>query len=828
MPLTKKQKTIIGATVGAVVLAAALGITIYFVTKPSSGDGPTPAQNQFTCVDDGQGSTMLLQNTVPCAKYESKVLCQSAATSGTVQCNCPTGNVTQGGSGPCVPICLDVATWTNNTCTCPSNTQFDSNTGKCVVPSDCKPPITIDQQTGNVTGSLKINGVCTDVTQVSTLPADALATITTLCQSTACLSTSCSTGSNFSGYNAATHTCVIPNKCNGLPYYYVWPDGSNTCPGLNYSLGSDNTCVPPSNADLAVACTFNASGCGVGLQPLHPTGESCTTGSSASQCRSIGDTTPTCPAGATVDLVRCTDVTKGVCYNSSTNTCVPGAYNCVPAAPQCPEGTKLSGTCSSGTPCADSGGNCVSALAGCRPDFESWNYDTTLNVCTNVTNSTTLQLSGATGTTNQVTVVATFPSTFTTPLITLQMRYVLAGDSGTHWSGVVSSIQYPGTGSALTLTFYPDQTVQAVPASVPLKLLVIGLVQQSDGTWTPTISSQPLTSATVTTVTLSSVPASCLPTVGFSANKALSLSKDLPSLVGSTTVAITADATQLNLNNASSTPYTGTAFSGAVIPVAKNPSGTAVSQMFVVLAWSSVPPSVTKDLVTYVVKKSTSDGSLNKSLCYSGPLTALVDTVNVNVSTTYELTAQTSASCTSQPQTTVCSNIEFSGALCTSIKIGSPSTYNFMIPDPNTSGCAPILASNLVDASYYYCSYLQNPNRNSNTKAMGLANIQVPSGDSTQCVSIVPVTSPTMTQELPGTVDGNGVPTGFCQEDCSLGFQEFSRTALCACGGNCGNVLETELPSVALSDGSILTGKEFSERMNGMSKFIQQNPKLLF
>lgn len=825
MPLTKKQKTIIGATVGAVVLAAAIGVTVYFVTKPSSSSGPTPpAQPQYTCVDDGQGSYMLLQNNVPCAKYESQVLCQSAANSGTVQCSCSTGNVVQGGSGQCVPICLSTATWTNNTCTCPANTQFDVNSGKCVQPSVCQPPLAIVSETGAVSGSLKINGVCTDVTSVTSLPADALATVTALCQSTLCTASSCGTGANFSGYDPVKHTCILPNKCNGLPYYYVWPDGANTCPGLNYSLGSDGTCVPPTNADLAVACTFSASGCGVGLQPIHPTGETCVGGSSASQCRSSGDTTPTCPTGSVVDVERCTDVTKGVCYNASTNACSPGAYNCVPAQLPCPAGTKISNTCSSSTPCLDAGGNCVSPLVGCRPDFEAWNFDTTINVCTNTTNSTSLQLSGAKGTTIQVTVVATVPSSFTTPLLSLQMRYVLAG-TGTHWSGVISNVQVLDK-TSLTLIFYPDQTTQTVPANVPLKLLVLGLVQQSDGSWTPVISSQPLTSPNVTTVTLTSVPTPCLPTVGFSVNKALTLSQNLPSLVGSTSVAITSDANQLNLANASTVPYTGTSFSGVILPVAKNPSGAAVSQMFVVLAWSAVPLSATKDPVTYVVLKT--DATHSKATCYKGPLTALVDTVNVNGTTTYELTAQTSDSCASEPQITVCSNIEFNGALCTSIQVGSPSTYNFMIPDPNTSGCSPILASNLRDASYYYCSYLQNPNRNKNVKAMSLQGLQVPSGDSTQCVSIVPVTSPTLTAEVPGTTDANGVPTGFCQEDCSLGFQDFSRTALCACGGNCGNVLETELPSVTLSDGSILTGKEFSDGLHGMSNFIQQNNKLLF
>jgi hypothetical protein len=827
MTLTKKQKVGIGSSVG-VVLALAIGITLYFVLKPkpSPPTPPTPPTptTTWTCVNDGQGSTMLLQNNVPCAKYESSAACQSAAAAGTVSCSCPTGQVLEGSN--CQNICLSTATWTNNTCTCPAGTQWD---GATTCKTVCSPPVTVTETTGAVSGFFVQNGSCTNsATTTGKVPA-----LDTICQQTSCqIPDVCSPDSKFVSFDSRTHSCVAPNKCSGLSYYYSWPDGSNTCPGFTYSLSpTGTTCVPPDNTAIQTACEYSAGGCEAGTVPLS-SGEQCT---NSGVCRSAG-ATPSCPSGAVVNTTQCPVAGKaGICYNSSTNQCVPAQYSCTPAQLPCPTGTTNSSTCPADTPCVDSQNNCVGTLVGCRPDFESWTFDKTLNVCSNTTFTTGLTLAvDAASTTDVVTVNAVVPSTYNVPLTNVQFRYFILSTSN-HWSGVVSKVQYPTNTKQAILTFYPDQTVAPIPANVPLKLLVLGLVLQN-GSWTSSISSLPLSDSNVTTFTLKAAPASCLPLVGFSINSALQLVpqiNNLPAMVASK-VAVTKAASTLGLSSASGIPLTvNFNFAGAVTPVVTTPYGNqSVSQMFVVLCWTALPPSADGTQVTYTVNK-------NDTPVYSGPLTCLIDVIDVKTTsgTTFSLQAQTSATCTSPVQYTTCPALEFTGEMCTSIQTGAPSTVNFMIPDPAGPGCIPIPNGSESDAAFYYCAYLKNPERvgaQGNTAAMTLQNIQVPSSGYTQCTSIQPVTTPVLIQDLNEDVDKNGKPTGYCKDvDCNTGFSNETRTAVCSCAGDntkCANQLGMEhgLPYVTLSNGQSMSAYDFKTGIQGMASFMKNNPKLIF
>lgn len=826
MPLQKKQKVAIGLSVGIIVVLAAVGVTIYFVTKsPASSSKPSPTPDPstvtWTCVDDGQNKSMLLANSKPCAKYDSNTLCQAAATAGTVDCSCPSGQVLYGSA--CANICLGGAAWNNNQCTCPSGTQYNSNTQNC--DTVCSPPLAIDETTGKVSGFFVQNGSCVDSSTVTSN----VAYLNTTCQNTPCDLTSCSPGSKFVGFDSSTHTCVPPNQCNGQSFFYTWPDGSNTCPGFTYNL-KGTSCAAPDALAIQTACEYSAGGCGAGTVPIGP-GEQCAT---SGNCRPAVDT-PTCPAGSTVNAAQCSSSSKGICYNSSTNQCGPAQYNCQPSQLPCPTGTTSSTSCPAITPCADSAGNCVATLVGCRPDNASWSFDTQLQVCSNKTDTTGLALEVAnTSTTDQITVTATLPATYTVPLESLQFQYVLLGSAGLHWSGVVSLANpNPNNPKQTLLTIYPDQTITPVPASVSLSLLVLGMVQQNDGSWSPSISSAPLNSSSVTTCTLQAAPPSCLPLVGFNVSKALELVSQLnnmPTNVANT-VAVTQAANNLGLNNASTKPLVvrnASTFAGAIAPVATIPPGTTtVNQMFVVLSWAVLPSKVP---VTYMVSK-------NNNNIYTGPLTSLVDVVNVDstTATTFSLQAQTSSTCSSPVQNTTCPPLEFSGPQCTSIVNGSNSLINFMIPAPAPgSGCIAIPSGNEQDAAYYACAYLRNGGPGVNNKT--LEGLQVPNSGKTECVSIVPVTSPVVVlPSMPSLNDETGRPTGYCQGvDCTQGYLQTQRSAVCGCSGdstmctNQANTTPINLPYVSLSNGESMSANDFSSGLNGMANFLKQNKKLLF
>lgn len=856
MPLSKKQKVIVGSCVGAVLLAAGIGITVYMLArKDSGGTGggkPTPPTVTWTCADDGQSSTVLLSNNAPCAKYDTNAMCQAAATAGTVQCSCTSGQVLYNNS--CTALCLDTSTWDNTTnkCVCPSNTQFNSIDKKCETPC---PPANVDPLTGKVSGDVLVNGTCTSVANTTT----SLPELVTLCQSTPCQEpTVCVANSKFVDYDAATHTCVAPNKCNGISYIYTWPDGSNTCPGLTYGLGGDGQCTSPSNDALQVACEYNASGCGPGLVPVRAGQETCASisGGTASSvpCRSIGDS-GSCPSGSALNTSQCPVPSQGQCYNSALNKCVPLQYqNCIASSIICPSNASYSTTCPAATPCLEQGtNNCVASYVGCRPDFENWKFDTTYDTCTNVTTNTSMTVALAPGS-NTNTITVNTSGTYSAPLSSVQFRYVMvetAPSSSTggglvvkaHWAGVASQVQLsPTDPSSAILTLYPDQTEGAVPAQTNLLLLIIGLIQQSDGTWTPVISSPPLTSTEVVTISLAAGPAACLPTVGFSVNDAHTLAYKLQSLPP--TVAVTPDATTVGLSVAASQPLvlsTAGAFAGAIVPVANPTYGTqVVSKMFVVLAWNEVPASALKgETATYCVTK-VSQGQENVNV-YSGPLTALVDVVDVNatVATTYQLQAQTSSSggcgssgsttCASPVQSTTCPPLMFTGQMCTSMKNGSASVINFMIPQAQGSGCVTIPASDEQNAAFYSCAYLNNPNRSVNLSGIDLSSIQVPNSGSTACVSMN-AAQPVVAKELQEVMNTSGQPTGYCSGNFS-GYLDTSRSAVCACAGDAGQCADktaAELPFVSLSNGDLMGASDFATGMKGMASFIQRNQKLIF
>jgi hypothetical protein len=372
--------------------------------------------------------------------------------------------------------------------------------------------------------------------------------------------------------------------------------------------------------------------------------------------------------------------------------------------------------------------------------------------------------------------------------------------------------------------------VNLVPANTDLQLLLFGMVQQPNGTWASRISSSP------SKLNLLAAAPSCLPAVGFAANKALAIANNLQNVSQNT--AVTAGAVALGLSNAASSslilPNAG-AFAGAIVPVSTIVPGTsAVNEMFVVLAWSALPANALLEgaTVSYVVTK-------NNVQVYSGPLTSLVDVVTVNPTnplyktTTYGLQAQTSTCTTSQIVYTTCPPLSFTAQMCTAIPNGSLSLYNFLIPDPNGNGCSAILATDQDDAAFYNCAYLQN-------KARTLDGLQVPNSDRTQCVTINKVTNPVILEGANNALsnysilDSQNVPTGYCQGvTCSQGGIQATRSALCACGGNpdqCRDQMGSTgtLPFVTLSDGSVMKASDFSTGFQGMSKFIQENPKLLF
>ena len=847
MPLTKKKKVAIGASVGAVVLAAVIGVTVYFATK-KGGNKPTPGPSgsTWTCVDDGQGNSMLLYSSgtatsQPCAKFESLTLCQAAATAGTLQCTCPAGQVLQGAtSGVCESTCFSTATWdsTQNKCVCPSSQQFDPTSKQCVQ-AGCSPVLTADSTTGKVSGFFLYNGVCTDSEKVTgNVPA-----LNTFCQKVVCLEPSVcsSTGSDkFIGFDPVNHVCIPPSGCNGQSYYYTWPDGSNTCPGLTYSNpATGNTCVPPDNGALQVACEYSAGGCPGGTIPVQP-GEICSSGGS---CRPF-NATPTCPTGSTVNTDQCGSSKQGICYNSTSGTCNPAQYSCTTSGFPCPANTALSTKCASSPsqPCQTAQGQCVGTLVGCRPDEENWRLSN--GVCTNVTDNTCLTLAvDTTSTVSFIKVMATVNTSATgcsslPPLSLLQFRYVLVPENSTtgeHWSGVSFVEPVSSNPNQMKLTIYPDQRVSAVPANVPLNLFVMGLIQQSDGSWTPSINSPDLSDANVTKCQLNPLtPAPCLPTPNFTPNQALQLVPQLSTLSPAqlSTMFVTPDAMQLNLSNASRVPFQqGGPFAGAIAPLAVAPydGKTSVTTMFVVLTWTPlVLPQ--EGTVNYVVNK-------NNVQMYSGPLTTFVDVVSVNPtnSITYSVQASVtnaSGACTSLPQFTTCPPLQYKGAMCTSLTNGSSSSLiNFMVPDPSGSGCTFVLPGDEVNAAMYKCAYLNNQTRS-------LAGLQVPNSGNTQCMSIVPVTNGKMVVSLNENTDANGNPTGYCNDaSCSAGYIQKPRTAVCGCGADADSCnyqkdLQGGLPYVQLlgADGSkdYMSASDFSSKMKGLSDFMKEYPGLNF
>jgi hypothetical protein len=468
--------------------------------------------------------------------------------------------------------------------------------------------------------------------------------------------------------------------------------------------------------------------------------------------------------------------------------------------------------------------------------LENWSYNN--GICTNVTTVGGLQLSASStaSTVTIVNVVATVPSTYTVPLKSVQFRYVLAttGSSPQHWSGVVSTVQISSSNpQEVTLTFYPDQSVYPVPSQVTLNLLVIGMIQSGNGTWVPSIRSPELSDAGVFTLQLNPDPTpACVPTVGFAVNMALQLVPQLSNLTPALqkTVAVTSDASAQGLSNAGTVPFIvpkeAGLFAGAVVPLIAT-SSSSVTYMFVILAWTAVNNPTSP--VIYVVKK-------NNVTVYSGPLTVLVDAVSVNAtnSVTYSVQAQTlsNPNCTSQPQFTTCPPLQYQGAMCTSIQNGSFGVLNFMIPDPTGSGCTNILPGDETNAAYYACVYLRNKDRS-------MAGIQVPAGDNSQCMSIVPVNNGTMVQPLNQNEDANGNPVGYCNGvPCAQGFSNLSRSAVCACGGNATlckeqkDDLQGGLPYLQLQGLNGQTegrsARDFGSGFNGMAGFLQRNPNLQF
>jgi len=810
MTLSAKQKKVVGWSVGGTLVALGLvGVVLYLVLKQTSQPAPAPPTPTvtWTCVaDDGQGYSTLLKNNVPCAKFKTSNACQAAAQSGTTDCSCPSGQVLY--NSQCQPICFGGATWgTNNVCTCPSGTQWNGQANDCI--KVCDPPVSINTKTGTMSGFFNYNGVCTNVTAVTT----ALPYLTSVCNNTVCDPSVCAQGAHFVGFDPKEHKCLLPNQCNGLPYYYSWPDGSNSCPGFNYNTAANGTsCVAPSTVETQVACEYNASGCGPGLQPLQLTSETCVNqAASSTACRPMV-ASPVCPQGAVVDP-KCVGSKTGACYNSTTNTCVPGGFVCTTAAFP----------------------STVTQPVGCRPDFENWSFDTTLGICLNkgsgVTTGLTVVVDTTTSTVDQLTLSLLFPSTYTVPLLAVQFRYLLYTPTK-HWSGVVSSVQVTPDGRA-TVVLYPDQTVTPVPSGEALSLVITGYVQASStggsgsgGSWTPSITNG-MPGVNIVSLPPSSV-VPCLPTIGFSVNTALSYVSQLSVLPS--TVAVTADAAALGVSNASSTPIqvtNGGSFFGVVVPVIKVPFGASmVDQVFVLLAWTGVSKA------TYKVLK-------NNTPLYSGANQVLVDTINVKTAaaTTYQVQAVSTSdsSCVSLPIVTTCPPLELSGEVCTSMTTGTPSLINFLIPDPTqgSSACLSIPPSDEENAAFYACGYLQNP-------AKSLNQLLVPNSGWTECLAIQPVSQPVMIKDLHEDVV-NGVPTGYCSDaSCDTGYLNTQRSALCGCSGSpgqCANLTPSQLPFVGLCPQSnpncdqpvgYMSADEFSTGFNGMAMFVKNNPKLLF
>jgi hypothetical protein len=296
------------------------------------------------------------------------------------------------------------------------------------------------------------------------------------------------------------------------------------------------------------------------------------------------------------------------------------------------------------------------------------------------------------------------------------------------------------------------------------------------------------------------------------------------------TVNVTTAATQLGLSNAGNVPLilgtNGGSFGGAVVPVIQLPyQQNSVSQMFVVLAWSTIE----NQTVTYVVKK-------NDVSIYEGPLNMIIDVVDVNAtnSATYSVYAKSTSSCTSQPQYTTCPPLEYQGAMCTSIPTGSISVINFLIPDPSGAGCIAISTGDETDAAYYYCAYLQNTDKT-------VEGIKVPSPlDYSQCMSITPVTNGVVVADLNEIIGADGNPGGYCTDaSCTQGFSNFTRSAVCGCGAD-GELCRAQqdlgpnamgLPFVSVvgeTENGYMSAKDFSTGMNGLASFLKLNPKLLF
>lgn len=634
------------------VVAIALGI--YFGTQKSgdggSGGGPKAT---WSCVDDGQGSGMLLHQGTPCAKYPSVAQCQVVASNpGALACKCPTGQVLLGTT--CAPTCLDTATWdsTQNKCVCPTGQTFDNNS-KCV--PVCSPALAVNSTTGAVTGLFSNNGVCTDSTQVSTR----FPQLDVACQKAVCQVPSVCSGSGmyFIGFDPSKHACIPPLGCENKPYLYTWPDGSTTCQGLTYTsvVSSDGkaSCVAPDVSTLQEACVTTADGCLAGTHPLRPK-EQCTDNSSPTNACRPFDAIPGCPYGSSIDETHCPVAAgNGICHNRTTGTCGPATYICVNKGFTCPPNTSYSTSCASSPlgPCLNNQNQCVGYLPGCRPSTENWAYNN--GMCTNQTQNAVGKLSvsvlNESSNVNTLYVVASAPSTYSSPLSSLQYRYVLMPQNTTtvpppHWAGVVSNATLDTTNSnTVNITIKPDQSLNPVPSGTPLKLVIMGLSQTSDGSRVVSLSSPDLTDGSVATCTLAPDTPLCFP-LSFDENKALSVVPQLQSLPQ--TVQVAPEASQLGLTNAGSVPLdkskTGT-FNGVVLPCS-----TTNSKAFVILAWNNTSTSSANDVPLYVV-------SVNGQPKLSTKSNVLVDVVDTAIGAVYEvtLTNPSSTTCKTQPVNTV-------------------------------------------------------------------------------------------------------------------------------------------------------------------------------
>ena len=955
MPLTKQKKIIVGSTVGAIVIAAAISCTVYLVIKKKSeAASAADASASWTCADNGQNAYILFKNTVPCGKYDLSDSCNSASKNNGVDCStCTSKNEVLYTDGTCVPICNDTATLdtTSNTCECPSGstynvlshkkcdkdtyickydtqfgynllkndipcvqyttldlctaalTQAENTPLKCVcvagkvlnqtnntagtcttycdpsanwdavknecncstgyIPNNSKPgcvketcaQLTINQTTGLVSGQIQTQaGTCVDVNTIQSSGTDYEAMVKN-CGLVVCKNSFCTKAGgnlNFHGYDSTSQTCMIPqNVCSGLQYPYTWPNGANFCTGLTYGFDSKNgSCTILDNTTLQPACEYTADGCPVNHQLLQ-TGEVC---NNTGTCRQAGDI-PTCGTNSSVDPNNCPTGSLGPCYNTGTNKCSVGTYsNCVVPSLPCPENYTLdktkcnnvsNGYCYSSTNAV----SCLPQLTGCRPDSENWKFDTALNICNDVTSYTgSLTLtspSNTTSNTNNVYVNVTFNTSVADMLSLIYYYNILDESTSNHWTGYVSDVQLVNSpANTVQLTIYPDQSVNPVPASTNLKLLIIVKTLQSDGTYISKYTSYYFNNASVFTFQVSSAPtSSCeVPSVSFLPLKASQVATKLSTMttLALAQIGVVSDALTAGLINAGvpSVPSSGSTFLGSIVPLKNIPSSPSqqADSVFIVLAWNALPA----DKATSITYNLTRDGAAS---VYSGPLTTVVDYLPItNTDTTYSLTVNAIPStcatlpctaCSSPSRTTTCPKIAYTVQMCTSITDGTNTLHNFSIPD-GTGKCKTVDTADWTGAEYYNCMYLQNPNRNSDPKKMKIdPTLKIPYNN--QCLPINQITTPMMTQSLSENIVA-GAPTGYCK-DAKTPVSTPSRNAVCACDPTntqttCNGSNQSELPLFTLNNGSssppTIKFATIDAGIGSMKTFIDSYSGLLF